>query len=497
MNRILYIGFFVIALIVGEVRGNVYVVTNEISVVTNAAGTLSFDQGRHGRYKVHAVYGPSSLPLNFTGNYQVKWELVDTLVGVQVASFNGYVADAVGGVVVVTGDFSRVDIGTYDSQVWVLLNSQKVHRVAWDTASITNAPSASGGGGSVINITSVYPLITAELTSTGGTIEVTGSGTTNDPYNIEAVGGGGAILSINGIETNRLTINTQPPLLLSTNAGILTLSVSGDGGLVVTPPWTNFQAITFAGYTSQTYVVGSAKTQVYVEVWTASAGFSPGSWSRGFLTVTGSQLLTVFIGEPGRAVTGGVAAGGWGYHHGGTATSTNANVAVSGAGSSAIIVGTNVLEFGGAGGSRVSQSRAPAGGMVGGTPGRAADGGAGTQTNDGAAATSFAGATDGMDGTGGNGGAAGGAFPGSGGGAGARGGGGGVGGNTTVNAGAGGGGSSIASLGQFETTRSAYDSAYPAGTDSLYYTAPWGVATDVITNGALGNYGAIVVVPSP
>jgi hypothetical protein len=302
--------------------------------------------------------------------------------------------------------------------------------------------------------------------------------------------GAGGIASINSSTNANHTLVGLYPMSITTIGGTSFVGlVSSDGGLLVIPPWTNVQEVTYDGPTSQLYVVGAGVTQLFVEGWSASVGNSPGGYGRDYIDVTPSEVLTLDIPQGGLCKTNAVATGGW--PDGGSSTSTNGLFAISAAGSVRIFRGTNpVFIVSGAAGGYTTTTRGPGGGLIGYSFGTTQSGSPGTQTNGGAPATSYPGATTGAYLTAGNGTPAGGAYPGAGGSGGLYGAGGSAGAINTLQFGA--CGSSLVSARGY-TSRSATDTANPPATDSPNYKSPWGVATASVTNNARGNPGALVI----
>lgn len=312
--------------------------------------------------------------------------------------------------------------------------------------------------------------------------------------------GSGGITNINGQGGPVFSINTQYPLTSTTTNNTLTLGIGSTSGGLVVSPWTNLTLISYLSNTAQFYVCSATATQVFIECWGGSAGYSPGGYASGYLTVTGSEVLSCYVAQGGLSVSNATAVGGW--PGGSAAQSTNATTAVSGGGWTFVAVATNiVIGAGGGGGSKHLTGVASGGGSSGYSTGTASSGGGGTQSAGGAGATSAGsgstnGGISGVTGTGTNN-TAGGVNPGNGGGGGFFGGGGGVGASgITAGQTSGGGGSGFIGGVSFGTLlKGATDSQNPPATDSTGWQSPWGVGAgaNAVTNNARSNSGGIAI----
>lgn len=370
---------------------------------------------------------------------------------------------------------------------------------------VTNPPSATGGGSVSVSVTTTANVTVASSGSGNVVTGITANGSVVTEHRGTVAGGGGDAPVINGQRPTNWNFNASYPFTVTTttnaDGGTITYGLSGSAGTVVIPAGnTSTSFVYFVDTNAQYYTASPTATQLLFFGVTPAAGFSAGGIGMRYIACTGSQVFACYIPQGGLAVSNGTALGGWGYVKGGSATSTNATLAVSGAGSLAVLTGTNiVMHIGAPGGSSSSSGRANGGGLLGYSLGLTTSGGGGTQTNHGAAATATAGATDGSSTNGGNGTATGGAYPGGGGGGGFYSGGGACGGVSLLVV-SGGAGSTY--VGDGYTSRAASDSASPPSTDHPLYKTPYGVGIGTgftLTNSNRGNPGFLAVVsyPSP
>jgi hypothetical protein len=124
----------------------------------------------------------------------------------------------------------------------------------------------------------------------------------------------------------------------------ITYGLSGNAGTVIVPAGnTSTSFLYYVATNAQFYTAGPTATQLLFWGISPAAGYSAGGLAYRFVACTGSQVYAIYIPQGGQAISNGTAQGGWGYVRGGSATSTNGGYAVSGAGSLAVLTGTNVV----------------------------------------------------------------------------------------------------------------------------------------------------------
>jgi hypothetical protein len=528
-----------ILLLATSAHANKWVRTNDVNGLTLNPATLT---GTVGQVRITTFALDGSTPKDLTG--LAAWLAVvdvedsySTITPAQIITpTNGHVIG-----------LTSLEAGTYTARLMAgySTNDSLAFPIAWETIVITNPPSA----GASVSIGASTTLVQVAVSVTSGPTTVEAgidagafSGANfeiNQTFNYTGIvgivhaytneflppttnagvvtvwvntnggtSGSGEMPPINGYRSTNVSFNASYPFTVSTVTNsdglVITYGLSGNAGTIVIPSGnTATSEFTFVATNAQYYTAGATATQLYFFGISPAAGFSPGSFGQGFYPCTGSQVFAVYMAQGGLARTNAVAMGGWGYVSGGNATSTNGAMACSGAGSVAVLTGTNIVfHLGGPGGSISSGARTPAGGLIGGSLGLSTSGGPGTQTNHGAAATATAGATAGTSASGGNGTTAGGAYPGSGGGGGHFSGGGACG-SGSLNVVSGGSGSSyVDALITGFTERSPTDSSFPPATSAPQYRSPYGVA--IGTGGAITNFNrgnpsflSIVSYPSP
>jgi hypothetical protein len=203
-------------------------------------------------------------------------------------------------------------------------------------------------------------------------------------------GGGG------GIATN--IIGAYPIIITNDNGNVYVGFASLAGGIVVVPDATNRVILSYLGATNQVYVVPVGVSQLWAYVWGGASGGTAASGAGGYtacmIPVTGSEALTIYIGQGGIRLSGtnavGVSTSDRAWPDGGRAVVRNNSgfSPSSGAGSSSIWRGTNALVFAGGAGGFVNAASGSGGGLTGGSAlvgSAGASGIGGTQTNGGAA----------------------------------------------------------------------------------------------------------------
>jgi hypothetical protein len=255
----------------------------------------------------------------------------------------------------------------------------------------------------ITNITQTFVTTSgvSSISRTGavqGAITFEGSGVTQTGtvFNFSGGGGGGDV-TINGVTTNEFTFVYQYPIVGSNIGNTIYWGLVSLDGLVIQPAFTNYQTINFTGPTSTTYVVGVGVTQLVVHLWGGGGlgSISPkaGGYTEVFINVTTGEVLTVEVGEAsldvpatnatGASVISSWPDGGFGFRRFNTSGATG-----SGAGSTRLWRGTNLIAVaGGAGGGTLNSTTSGGGGGISGGSGTASTGGTGggggTQTDGG------------------------------------------------------------------------------------------------------------------
>jgi hypothetical protein len=254
----------------------------------------------------------------------------------------------------------------------------------------------------ITNITQTF-VTTSGVSSINGeegaiTFEGSGVTQTGTVFNFSGGGGGGDV-TINGVTTNEFNFVYQYPVVGSNIGNTIYWGLVSLDGLVIQPAFTNYQTINFTGPTSTTYVVGVGVTQLVVHLWgggglggTSSA--RAGGYTEVFMNVTTGEVLTVEIGEgsvlvPATNATGiSTAVGGWPDGGVGVRRNNLAGSQGSGAGSTRLWRGTNLIAVAGAAGGAANAANTfggAGGGLSGGTGlgFGGTGGGGGTQTQGG------------------------------------------------------------------------------------------------------------------
>jgi hypothetical protein len=518
MNRIHHIGLIILLASAGAVCGEVYVMTNNISALTNAATpALSFDRTQRARVSVFARYGDGSLPLNVDG-YSIEWEWTDPRDGQIFEWWQGYIQNPSTGHVVATAELSRVDSGSYDASLWAVRAGVRQHRLAWNQVTVTGGVATSGG----VSV-SVTTTANVSVVEEGVGNVVTGATANGSVVTVQrgtVAGGGGGSMEINGYETSAWSFVAAYPIIVS-NVGntIYWGFTSLEGGIVVTPDATNVVVVNYISATTQVYTVPLGVTQLYAYCWGAAGGAgSAGGYAEAVVPVLGGESLILEIGQGAHAVTGGTAAvvtTATTYPQAGLGVARKglAGLVYSGGGRTAMRRGTNYIVVAGGGGGQASSGAGGNGGGISGADGtawggetdgsgRGAYGLGGDQSEGGRGWAEYNGFlnqlftnTSGGHLRGGHGGVSNNAFAGyaGGGGDGWKGGGGGYA-STSSGAYAGGGaGSGYVNLSQarFGTTVSAVG-GYPPAMDHPHYQPGWGVANN-LTHDQRQNHGGIIL----
>lgn len=482
-----------------------YFSSNNVLALSASAAPLTMYVEYEARIKVVAMRSGSPQDLS---NTFIRWTITDRRDNTTVRDVDGFIlGDPTDGISIASTRFDDLEPGLYLGTLaaYDVANSNKVTDLSLNNITLINwCDGCDTGGGGVSLALSLTNPVTVASSGTGNVVtSLTASGSVVTEHRGTVEGGGGAALPVNGSVPTSLTFNASYPFTVTTvtnDQGMtITYGLSGSAGTVVIPDGnTSTSFIYYVDTNAQFYTAAPIATQLLFFAIGSAAGTSAGGLAMRYVACTGSQVFACYAPQGGLALTNATAEGGWGYIKGGDAKSTNGNVAVSGAGSLAVLTGTNViLHLGGPGGCQSAWSRANGGGLTGYSYGSVNSGGGGGLTNHGAAATAFAGATAGSYDSGGFGTSSNGLWPGCGGGGGPFSGGGGCANSSTIG-GPGGAGSTVVYDGY--TARSAPDSASPPSTDHDLYRSPHGVGlTTTVTNNNRGNPGYIAIVsyPSP
>lgn len=343
-------------------KAEIYARTNNIAVITNASEALVFNRTSSARLSVWARQNVSALPLSLTGNYDVKWYWTDPRDGIEVAAFQGRVENATNGHVMASAFLNNLDSYTnYQCELWVLLNTVKVHRVAWHVGAITQAVAAAGdvsvniittgevsvvteGAGNVV--TQVLESGDSEITVRYGEVTGGGSGSTILAYT------NGTLL---GEITNGISID-------GTMSGYIAGGTFYMGFNVNSPIPTNLigsnrVSFTYTGLTN-TFSVPAGVTNLMIWAWGGASfqSVSAGGFSQAMLPVTPFENLTVVVGRGSAGSTNrwpDLYVSDRAFPNGGrgVVASGNPQGGSGGAGSSHVLRGTNVVVVaGGAGG---------------------------------------------------------------------------------------------------------------------------------------------------
>jgi len=253
-----------------------------------------------------------------------------------------------------------------------------IENIAIDTVNTIN----------ITNITQVFTSGVSSINSQEGAITFEGSGVTQTGtvFNFSGGGGGGGDVTINGVTTNEFNFVYQYPIVGSNIGNTIYWGLVSLDGLVIQPVFTNITTINFTGPTSTTYVVGLGVTQLVVHLW-GGGGLGGGTAARAggytevFFNVTTGEVLTIEVAQgsvnvPATNATGISTA--FAYPDGGVGVRRNNFLSTSpggsGAGSTRIWRGTNLIAVaGGAGGNALSTG---GGGGIGGAGGGTAGGNA-------------------------------------------------------------------------------------------------------------------------
>jgi len=224
--------------------------------------------------------------------------------------------------------------------------------------------------------------IQTTITSTGGTVGVQSDGTN---YNLEVIGGGGGSIS---------NVFGVYPVIVTNFADNFYIGLVSFDGIIIAPSFTNQAVVQFGGPTNYVFSVPLTVTQLVAHLWGgggATTFSKAGGYTEVIFPVTGGEALTITVGEGGLVVpqtnaTGAsTARGGWPDGGIGIQRNNYSPSIASGAGSSRILRGTNVIAVaGGAGGFAASSTASGAGGGSSGGDGvgtiSGIAGGGGTQT---------------------------------------------------------------------------------------------------------------------
>ena len=384
-------------LFISEVRGNVYVITNLVSAITNATA-ISVDRNQAVRQTIYARIGNMSLPLGLATNYTIMWEWRGEYDNEQVYASAGRIRNGALGHVVVTAALHSVDLGTYIAEAWAVQGTNKTHRLAWNLVSVTSGVVDASVNVTVNNITTGGP--SPNITSTGGTIAVTSDGGTN--VNLEAVGGGSTIhIYTNGVIAGAITsINVNASLFAEVIGGHLELGFisSAFPGQI----GSNRTSITHATITN-TLQIPTGISNIAIWAWGGGGGGGGslgssigggGGFTRAVLTVTPLEYLDVIVGSGGDSYSTGVSFqvinGGW-PSGGQGVVRQNYGQAGGGGGRVQLNRGTNILMVVGGGGGTGAGTSADGGGggsLSGGNGNGGTAGTGGTQTEGGTISTS-------------------------------------------------------------------------------------------------------------
>jgi hypothetical protein len=220
----------------------------------------------------------------------------------------------------------------------------------------------------VQNVTNIYTISVGAITVSGGVSSITGTSAvqgavtftgegvqqSGSTFNFSGGGGGGGegTLSVSNL------IGAFPIIITNLNNTAYIGFQSFLGG-VFYPSFSGTSVVQFVGPTQQLYYVG-AETQLVVHLWggggaSDNTALRSGGYTEVFLNVTTGEVLTVEIGEggvfaPTSAVPGFATASAW--PDGGVGVRrNNSTYAGSGAGSTRLWRGTNLIAVaGGAGG---------------------------------------------------------------------------------------------------------------------------------------------------